>query len=271
MARRITGSDLTERIPVAGDDDVSELTVTVNDMLDRLQSSIDGQRRLLDDVGHELKTPLTIVRGQLEVMDVEDATQVEGVRTLVIDELDRMNSLVADISLLASVQRASGIVREPTDVRTLTESVFRKVSAIPGREWNLAETADAVADLDSGRLTQAWLQLAANADRHGTPGLPIELGSRLTEVHGEEFLRLWVRDQGPGIPPEAHERIFDRFRREGEGRGESGAGLGLAIVSSIARAHGGRVILDSAVGLGSIFTLELPLTARPEDGAEGDE
>lgn len=257
-ARRITGSDLVERIPVAGGDDVSELTVTVNDMLDRLQDSIEGQRQLLDDVGHELKTPITIVRGQLELLDVDDPRQVADIRSLAIDELDRMNMLVADISLLASVQRLSSVSIEPTDVRGLTETVYRKLSSIPGRDWRLVETADAVADLDPARITQAWFQLASNANRHGIPGLPIEIGSRVTEDLGEEFLELWVTDFGPGIAPEAHERIFERFRREGEGRGESGAGLGLAIVTTIVRAHHGVVRLESAPGVGSTFTLELP-------------
>ncbi|QNE47076.1 HAMP domain-containing histidine kinase [Glaciihabitans sp. INWT7] len=271
-ARRITGSDLVERIPVAGGDDVSELTVTVNEMLDRLQTSLEGQRQLLDDVGHELKTPITIVRGQLELLDVGDATQVAEIRTLVIDELDRMNLLVADISLLASVQRLSGVTIEATDVRNLTETVYRKLSAIPGRDWRLMETADAVAELDPARITQAWIQLASNANRHGTPGLPIEIGSRVVEDLGEEFLELWVTDFGPGIAPEAHERIFERFRREGEGRGESGAGLGLAIVTTILHAHRGVVRLESAPAIGSTFTLELPLgPALPGETSEEQE
>ncbi|MFM9918356.1 sensor histidine kinase [Lacisediminihabitans sp. H27-G8] len=271
-ARRITGSDLVERIPVAGGDDVSVLTLTVNEMLDRLQTSLEGQRQLLDDVGHELKTPITIVRGQLELLDAGDASQVAEIRTLVIDELDRMNLLVADISLLASVQRLSGVTIEPTDVRSLTETVYRKLSAIPGRDWRLMETADAVAELDPARITQAWVQLASNANRHGTPGLPIEIGSRVVEDLGEEFLELWVTDFGPGIAPEAHERIFERFRREGEGRGESGAGLGLAIVTTILHAHNGVVRLESAPAIGSTFTLELPLgPALPGDTSEEQE
>ncbi|CAN5224964.1 ATP-binding protein [soil metagenome] len=271
-ARRITGSDLVERIPVAGGDDVSELTLTVNEMLDRLQTSLEGQRQLLDDVGHELKTPITIVRGQLELLDAGDASQVTEIRALVIDELDRMNLLVAEISLLASVQRLSGVTIEPTDVRSLTETVYRKLAAIPGRDWRLMETADAVAELDPARITQAWVQLASNANRHGTPGLPIEIGSRVVEDLGEEFLELWVTDFGPGIAPEAHERIFERFRREGEGRGESGAGLGLAIVTTILHAHHGVVRLESAPAIGSTFTLEVPLgPALPAETPEEQE
>jgi two-component system, OmpR family, sensor kinase len=148
-------------------------------------------------------------------------------------------------------------------VRTLSEAVLKKVSALPNRDWTLVETADAVADLDADKVTQAWLQLASNATRHGTPGTPIELGSRVAaDADGGERLQLWVRDHGPGIAPEAHERIFERFRREDEGRGETGSGLGLAIVASIARAHDGSVLLDSIPGIGSTFTLDLPLAAK---------
>jgi signal transduction histidine kinase len=257
-AERITESDLSERLPVAGNDDVSELTATVNAMLDRLEQAIVGQRQLLDDVGHELKTPITIVRGHLEVLDPADPRDVTATRELAIDELDRMSGLVSDISLLASVQRTTTNDRQPTDIRELTETVFRKASAFAGHEWALVESTDVVATIDADRITQAWLQLASNASRYATPGTTVEVGSR---VVGRQ-LELFVRDEGPGIAAEAHERIFERFSRGTEatpsGRGESGSGLGLAIVSRIAAAQGGTVTVESAVGTGSTFTLVLP-------------
>jgi two-component system OmpR family sensor kinase len=257
-AERITASDLHERIPVSGHDDVSELTRTVNDMLDRVEDAIIGQRRLLDDVGHELRTPLTIMRGHLELMNEAQPTQVAETRELALDEVARMSGLVGDISLLASARRDLALV--PTDVATLTEAVFRKVSALPGRPWRLAGSADAVARLDPEKITQAWLQLAFNADRYATPGTAVELGSRtVQDATGSWRVQLWVRDEGPGIPTEAHLRIFERFRRGTIGRGESGSGLGLAIVATIAEANGGAVLLDSDSGRGSTFTLELPL------------
>ena len=262
-AERITATDLDQRIPVSGHDDVSELTRTVNDMLDRVQEAIVGQRRLLDDVGHELRTPLTIVRGHLELLDASDEEQVRATRDLTLDEVDRMRGLVADIALLARATRDTAVEIAPTDVASLTESVFAKVSALDGRPWSLAETAHAVVQLDADTTTQAWLQLASNADRYATPGTEVELGSR---VAGDS-LELWVRDVGPGIPSEAHERIFERFRRGTEqhgGRGDAGSGLGLAIVAAIARAHGGTVRLDSAPGVGSTFTLALPIDDEPK-------
>ena len=265
---RITATDLDQRIPVSGHDDVSELTRTVNDMLDRVQEAIVGQRRLLDDVGHELRTPLTIVRGHLELLDASDEEQVRATRDLTLDEVDRMRGLVADIALLARATRDTAVEIAPTDVASLTESVYAKASALDtaddGRPWLLAETAHTVVGIDADSITQAWLQLASNADRYATPGTEVELGSR---VAGDS-LELWVRDVGPGIPSEAHERIFERFRRGTEqhgGRGDTGSGLGLAIVAAIARAHGGTVRLDSTPGVGSTFTLVLPIDVTTED------
>jgi two-component system OmpR family sensor kinase len=258
-AERITESDLDERIPVVGRDDISELARTVNAMLDRMQRAIVGQRQLLDDVGHELRTPLTIVRGHLELMEPTEASQVGATRALVIDEVDRMRGLVSDIALLATAIPDQAGTRSPVDISVLTESVFEKVSALPGHPWLLGEVTDAVATIDEARVTQAWLQLAANADRHSTDGAPVEIGSATMSTDEGRRLRMWVRDAGPGIATEAHERIFERFGREGGGRGTTGSGLGLAIVSVIAEAQGGRVLLDSAPGRGSTFTIDLPL------------
>ena len=258
-AERITESDLGERIEVYGRDDVSDLARTVNAMLDRMQEAIVGQRRLLDDVGHELRTPLTIVRGHLELMDPADAEQVVATRELTLDEVDRMRSLVADISLLASARRDTAVAPAPTDIGTLTTSVFEKASALGDRDWVLEGSADAVAPIDENRITQAWLQLAANAERYATPGTSVFIGSRVVEEPNGWRARLWVRDLGPGIPADQQERVFERFRRGTEGRGDSGSGLGLSIVSAIAAGHGGRVMLESEPGAGSTFTIDLPL------------
>jgi signal transduction histidine kinase len=263
-AARISASDLSERIPVSGRDDVSDLTVTVNGMLDRLDTAVSSQRRLLDDVGHELKTPLTIVRGHLELMDVADGDDVAATRGLVLDELDRMAGLVNDIALLASVQRPHAITAEPVDLAELTERVALKASALGDQTWVAEAGANAVVTLDTDRITQAWLQLAANAARHAPTGSTVRIGSA---VDGE-VARLWVTDEGPGIPAGAQQRIFERFRRVDDSRGEQGSGLGLAIVAAIAAAHGGTVSVQSSVGVGSTFTIELPLDGLTHEREE---
>lgn len=270
-AARITASDVSERIPVDGRDDVSELTRTVNDMLDRLDGALSGQRRLLDDVGHELKTPITIVRGHLELMDPADPADVIATRSLAIDELDRMNGLVRDISALAGAQRPTSLNRTSVDIAALTERVRTKAAALSAHRWVTTETADIVAQVDAEKLTQALLQLATNAVSHGPADGTIEIGGATRwDDAGRLRLKLWVRDDGPGISTAAQEHIFERFRRGESGRGAAGSGLGLAIVLAIAEAHGGTVTLDSAPGRGATFTIDLPVQpaiAAPETAA----
>jgi signal transduction histidine kinase len=263
-ASRITAEDLGERIPVTGRDDVSTLTETVNAMLDRIDEALTGQRQLLDDVRHELKTPITIVRGHLELLDPTAPADVRSVRDLAIDELDRMAELVNDIDALARVETA--VLVEPVDVADLTTLVFSKMQAIPGHTWVLERTATAVAPLSSSRITQAWLQLADNAAKYSPAGSTIRVGS--TAYAGT--VEFWVADEGPGIPAGAEKRIFERFGRADTGRGIAGSGLGLPIVAAIARAHGGYVSLDSSPA-GSRFGIVVPTLdgAAPPPPASG--
>ena len=251
-ASRITETESADRIPVSGHDDVSQLTSTVNGMLDRLAESSRGQRRLLDDVRHELKTPITIVRGHLELLDPGRADDVEATRALAIDELDRMAELVDALATLEEVSR-DAITAAPVDVDALTRDVHAKVSVIPGHEWVLDAAASGIALLDRARLTQAWLQLADNAAKYAPARTNIGVGSA---VIGDE-LELWVRDRGPGIPDGFESRIFERFGRADTGNAQ-GFGLGLPIVQAIAHAHGGRVVVQSSPA-GSRFALLIPL------------
>lgn len=255
-AARITGTDVSERIPVNGNDDISALTATINDMFGRIDEALTSQRQLLDDVRHELKTPITIVRGHLELLNPRKPTEVVATRDIAIDELDRMSELVSDIDALAQAERGK-VLTEPTDIGDLTASVFAKARAIPDHEWVLKETAEGVAPLSPSRITQAWLQLADNAAKYSPEGTTIRLGSHLYDGAVE----LWVSDEGPGIPVESQERIFERFGRVDSGRGIAGSGLGLPIVAAIARAHGGYVSLDSSPA-GSRFGIVVPLTGQ---------
>lgn len=250
-AERITATDLEERIPVEGSDDVSRLTATVNGMLDRLDDALRSQRELLDDVRHELRTPLTVVRGHLELLDPADADDVRHAREIAVDELDRMAELVSGLAALAET-RGAILDRDEVDVGELTRDVADRARALADRPWTVAAAADGVAVLDRRRIVQAWLQLVENAVRYAPAGTPIELGSAAVPG-GYEF---WVRDEGPGVPPDQRERIFDRFARA-PGTAARGSGLGLAIVDGILRAHGGSARVEPA-GAGSRFILSVP-------------
>lgn len=274
--------DLSQRIPISGSDDISKLAAAFNVMFDRLEQSFTAQRRLLDDVGHELKTPITVVRGHLELMESSEPEEVEAVRALAIDELDRMNELVSEISLLAESRRPDFVRRSPVDLAQLTRSVLAKAAALaPERSWLGEGTAHGVAELDVRRITQAWLQLADNAAKYSAPGRPVRLGSDRSEGRTGDHVRFWVRDEGPGIPERERLRVFERFVRlgapgaeaapGGETGGEhprsEGSGLGLAIVSAIARAHGGSVELTGTAHENT-FTMHIPVPGRhPEEQA----
>lgn len=261
-AQQISDSDLSGRIEVSGTgDDVAELAHTVNAMLDRLEAAFSSQRELLDDVSHELRTPLTVLRGHLELLDETDAADVASTRAIALDEIDRMGRLVADLTTLAKAQRPDFVLPASTDLGLLTDEVFDKARTLGPRAWSLVERADTEGAVDGQRLTQAWLQLAANAVKFSAEGSAIRLGSR---VHDGVF-SAWVSDEGQGIAPQDLERIFERFERA-EGARVEGSGLGLAIVSAIATAHGGRVEVTSEPDVGSTFAIEIPLSVRDAGG-----
>ncbi|WP_277246134.1 sensor histidine kinase [Micrococcus terreus] len=264
-ASEISATDLRRRVPVSGSDDVAELASTFNQMLDRVEGAVDSQRQLLDDVGHELRTPITIVQGNLEIQDVTDPEDVAESRDTALDELDRMRRLVDDLVTLAKAGRPDFVDREPTDVQELTRAVVAKASQLGTRVWTMDHAADVVVPLDAQRITQAWLQLASNAVRYSEEGTKVSIGSQV--LNGT--LRLWVRDQGIGIAPEDQERIFERFGRGANSTRSEGSGLGLNIVTAIVRAHGGTVDVQSAPGVGSTFYLDLPAEGdvdAPDDG-----
>lgn len=257
-ARRISDSDLSQRIPSRGDgdrDELSALVDTVNGMLDRVENGVAAQRRFIDDAGHELRTPITIVRGHLEVVDADDPADVRSTVALVDDELERMNRMVSDLLLLAHSEQPSFLRVQPVDVGALTAEVFEKVSRLADRDFALNGSAPVTALLDPQRITQALVALADNACRFTRSGGRISIGSQL---HGG-FLRFWVADSGPGVSPADRARIFERFARGAPTRQDSdGAGLGLSIVRAIAVAHGGDVLLDSVEGRGAVFTVAIP-------------
>ena len=258
--RRATESigeeDLTTRVPVKGRDDLTALAAAVNRMLDRVQTSVEAQRNLLDDVGHELRTPIAVVRGHLELTDPADPEDVRQTQLLALDELDRMGMLVGDLILLAKSVQSDFVTPVDTDVAELTEMVFDKSLALGERRWKMESAAFTRAMVDPTRITQAWLQLVANAVRYSEHCSTVSLGSAVRDGH----LQMWVRDEGIGIAPEDIDLVRQRFKRTaGAQKLASGTGLGLSIVETIVAAHGGRLDILSEVGRGSVFTMVIPL------------
>lgn len=255
-ARQITESDMTQRIPIQGSDEITAVAATFNEMLDRLQFVFDCQKEFLKDVSHELRTPITVIQGQLELLAYRPEKQPE-VYTLMMNELDQMNRLVNDLLLLTKAERPDFLILKPEDLDWLTEELFFKSrSLMPERDWRLEAKGLYPAIIDRQRFSQAVMNLVQNAVRHTQDGDTIALGSAVADG----ALRFWVRDTGEGIAQKDQERIFERFTRAtNNNRHFEGAGLGLSIVSAIVQAHGGRVELTSEPGKGSAFTLIIPL------------
>lgn len=246
-ARSIESTDdLTRRIAVTGDDEIAELGHLFNAMLDRLEQAFALQREFVSDAGHELRTPITIIRGHLQLLDHDPETL-----RIVTDELDRMSRFVEDLLTLAKAERPDFLHLDQLDLDLLTEELMAKATKLAPRDWQLEHIGAGLLTGDRQRLTQAVINLAHNAVQHTDEGDVIALGSELRDGDA----RIWVSDSGPGIAPADQERIFERFARSANG---DGAGLGLAIVKTIATAHGGRIELESVPGEGATFTIVLP-------------
>ncbi|HTU15379.1 MAG TPA: HAMP domain-containing sensor histidine kinase [Solirubrobacterales bacterium] len=267
-ARSIEDSDLTRRINVTGHDEISELGVTFNAMLDRLETSFGSQRDLIRNVNHELRTPITIVRGHIELLE-DDPEDRRATIELVTRELDRMSLLVDDLLTLARSEGSDFLEKEPVAIYPFLDELLDKAGSLGERVWKLNVAGDpGEAEVDPRRLTQAMLNLIDNAVRQTDPGKVIEIGASREGA----ILRLWVEDQGSGIAPSDRQRLFRRFER-GSGRRYPGTGLGLPIVRVITEAHGGVVSVgDSDLG-GARFTISLPVdpTPRPRESERGDE
>jgi signal transduction histidine kinase len=257
-ARSINETDLNKRISVQGKGELAELAKTFNEMMDRLQTSFAIQRNFVNDAGHELRTPITIIRGHLELMGDDPQEQQETIE-LVMDELGRMNRLVNDLVLLAKSENPDFLELQAIDLASFTEELFLKIRALAQRNWRLEGLARGTLALDRQRLTQAIVNLAQNATQHTTQENIIALGSA---IEGKE-VHFWIRDTGEGIAESDQKRIFERFGRAISSRRRSeGAGLGLAIVKAIAEAHGGLIRLESQLGMGSKFIIVLPLERK---------
>ena len=269
--RIVRAEDLGQRVPAGPtDDELSQLSATINEMLERLQELFSSQRRFVADVSHELRTPLTAMRGNLELLRrgaARDPAALDESLAAMEREANRLVRLVGDLLLLAQAEAGLDIRHEPVALDDLVLEVVRELHPLAdgvALAPEIAEQVEALGDRD--RLKQALLNVVVNALQHTPAGGCVRVA--LDRVDGHAELR--VSDTGEGIVDEDLPRVFDRFYRADKARSRStgGAGLGLAIVKWIAEAHGGSVKATSAPGHGSTFVLELPLAAAPVEVME---
>ena len=257
-AASIEHGDVDRRLGDQGtDDEVGQLAATFDAMLDRLQAAMVVQRRLLSDVSHQLRTPMTVARGHLEVLARQPTADLAEVREtvgVVVDELDHMRALVERLLLLGRALEPDFLQVEALDLRTFLSDLFDAARVLADRRWTLAPVPDLVLELDVAKVRGALLNLIDNAVGATQAGDVIALRADRAADGG---VLLAVEDSGPGIPPEQVERVLTRFGRLGSADRE-GSGLGLAIVTAVAEAHGGTFALGASAMGGCRATISVP-------------
>jgi signal transduction histidine kinase len=260
-AQLARGGDFGRRLPVnTRDPEVLQLTQTFNDLVARVDEVLTAQRQFLADTSHELRTPLTTVRGNLELLaqDLPPSDRDE-VLADTREEVDRMARLVRELLLLAESGNPAEAPLEYSPVRLdmLVRDVIDRVAGPEADRVRIIVEPVTVSG-DEERLRQLVGNLVQNAVRHASD----RSGSvRVRVQRRPPDAVLTVEDDGPGIPPEALERVFDRFYRvdRGRARAHGGSGLGLAIVRHVTETHGGRVWAENfGDGSGARFTVRLP-------------
>lgn len=250
-------------------DELGSLAETLNEMLDRLEQAHEEQRRFIGDASHELRTPVAIVRGNVELLRRDTLTPEELEESLAIieDETLRMSRLLDELLALARIEDSQRASLQPLEVRSLLEEAAARTRSLGNREVHIEGPCPLWIQGDPDLLDQVFANLVRNAIDHTREGGRIDF--TCTRSDGTAIVH--VTDDGTGIPATDIERIFDRFYRSpGQSRsGEAaGAGLGLAIVRRIIELHGGTITAENVPPRGARFVISLPAITTPEDLAE---
>jgi signal transduction histidine kinase len=267
------GGSFGQRLPNSDRPDIfGELAVAINQTLNRMERLLRAQQQFLADVSHELRTPLTAVRGNADLMRQAKTYDDESIM-VIQEESARMGRLVDDLLLLARADTGGLPMRQQrVQLDDLFFEVFRKMQVLQKktRVTLAVKEIDQVAVIgDPDRLDQVMINLVDNAIKYTTAGGTVEMS--LSQADG--MAQLVIRDNGIGIPPEDLPYIFNRFYRvdKARARAQGGSGLGLSIVEWIVDAHQGKIEVESEVGVGTTFTVYLPIMPQPVEGEEEDE
>jgi two-component system OmpR family sensor kinase len=259
VASAVDAGDLSDRMPERGAGEVEQLAESFNRMLDRLEDAFAGQRGFVSDASHELRTPLTAIRGQIEILGRSKSPsreEVDATVTEVSREIARMDRLVEDLTLLASSDEGIAYRATFLELRPFIADTAASVAQAAGRRVELGTVPRGRLTADGDRLAQVLRNLLHNAIEHtGAPGVV-----RVSASARADRVRIAVDDDGPGIPADERERVFDRFHRTDPSRSRrgGGSGLGLAIARAIVEAHGGRIWADTSPEGGARVAFELP-------------
>jgi signal transduction histidine kinase len=262
-ARRIASGDFSQRVAVTSPSEAAELAASFNRMAETLERDQETRRRLLADIVHELRTPLSVIQGTaqgfLDGVIAADATHTGIIR----DEASLLNKLITDLRDIALAE--SGELRLEKRPADLTDLARQAASAVQPRAREKGVELEVVAPdglplalVDSDRTLQIVGNLLENALRHTPSGGRVAVGLSWPR---DGLLALEVSDTGEGIPPEHLPHVFERFYRADPARPAGGTGLGLAIVKQLTEAQGGSVSVESAPGRGSVFTITFPVSS----------
>ena len=262
--------DLSRRLPVTEtDDEVGRLQRSFNQMLGqledaytRLRSALSAQRRFVADASHELRTPLTTIRGNVGLLIKRDDITTEDRSAALEDiasESERMSRMVQDLLTLARADAGYHLEKAPIDLRPIVQDVSRQAQTLqPSRRVELLDGQATVVSANADAIKQLLWILIDNAFKHTSDGGHVNVALQ----PGTHWVTLVVSDDGPGIPAQELERIFERFYQSDRSRTGEGTGLGLAIARWIAREHGGRVFAGNNPQGGARFTVELPVAGK---------
>lgn len=262
VMRRVAGGELATEVPIERADEYGQVGEAFNSMTGQLRDLMDNRKRLVEDVAHELRTPLAIIQSKLELIQQSQGTVKPEALLSVHDEVLRLIRLVDELQLLNTAEAGElTLNKEPTNLPMLMEELIELVQP-EADEYGVSLVVSCNVDmptvcLDPRRMKQVFLNLLTNALRHTREGGKITVCMQI--IH--DCVSISITDTGSGIPEGAIPHLFDRFFRADPGRGRTagGSGLGLSIAHQIVAVHGGSIQVRSEVGVGSEFTVKLPL------------
>ncbi len=258
VASAVDAGDLSHRIDYGGDDEVGVLAEAFNHMLDRLERGFEREREFVSDASHELRSPLTVLRGRIEQLAdrVGGGEAVRAEAGELMREVRRMERLTEDMLTLAKAERGGLLQPRRVPLDDFVEDLRRDLPLLGERRYTVESSVHGDLRADPDRLAQVLRNLVTNAVRHTSPDGRIDVS--ISSANGRAVFA--VRDDGTGIEPDQLGRIFDRFHRtdEGRGRAEGGSGLGLAIARAIVEAHGGSISAESTPGHGATIRFSIP-------------
>jgi heavy metal sensor kinase len=258
VASEVDSGDLSHRIDYSGEDEVGVLAESFNHMMDRLEEGFRRQREFVSDASHELRSPLTVLRGRIEQLADRggDREAVTAEADELMREVRRMERLIDDMLTLAKAERGGLVQRRRVPIDDFVEDLRRDLPLLGPRHYSVEASVHGDLQADPDRLAQVLRNLVTNAVRHTSTDGHIEIS--ISSGNGAAVFA--VSDDGTGIEPDQLGRVFDRFHRtdEGRSRAEGGSGLGLAIARAIVEAHGGSIAAESPPGSGATFRFSIP-------------